>query len=721
MPNNSRLYAESAFGLTESKADFLCKTKGTYETKQKKQTARHTPKEVEKALHRRKRPRRQGTRNAPHNASETVTLGGVFAATERGFGFVTITDTTPLSEDIFIPAKKRGGALAGDHVTVAVRRRDLRPRTHGGYRIEGEITEILSRGFTELCGTLIETVGAKRRFAPYCVIPDNRRLTDTVEVTDARGATPGSKVHVRITDYGDGRRPPRGEILRCLGETLSLGANYMSVLLAAGIRTDFSDEVLRNAEAAAAESITLAGRLDLRDRAILTIDGADARDLDDAISLERVGDGWLLGVHIADVSHYVRADSPTDLEARARGTSIYFTDKVVPMLPACLSNGVCSLNAGTDKYALSALISLDKNGRLLDCRVENSIIRSKVRGVYDEVNDLFAHQSKSAFYAKYEPVRQTLADMHTLGKLLEKNADARGVLELESADAKILLDADGMPKEIVKRERGDAEKMIEQFMLTANEAVARFLSARHIPCVFRVHEAPSEDKLTAYKNFAHNLGLSILPLKTERLTTAAFAPILAEAEQKGFGSVLSRITLRTQMKAKYSAVRSDHFGLGLEYYCHFTSPIRRYPDLAVHRILKYALAHGADAAAKRYTAFAAECAAQASECELRAVSAERDIADLYKAIYMQNAVGKTYPAVISSATSFGIFCELENTCEGLIPVEQLGEGFVFNEEALTLSRGRRVYKLGQPICIRITDVDLLRRRIYMEPARTDAE
>lgn len=691
-----------------------------------KKTSRRAPKSAEKALSRRKKARRQAPSDrkrsgGKHTAPDTVTLGGVFAATERGFGFVTLTDETPLNEDIFIPARKRGGALAGDRVTVAVRRRDLRPRTGGDYRIEGEITGILERGFTELCGTLIETVGAERRFAPYRVIPDNRRLTDTVEVADARDAAPGSKVQVHITDYGDGRRPPRGEILRCLGETLSLGANYLSVLLAAGIRTDFSDAVLRDAETAAAEPISLTGRLDLRDRAILTIDGADARDLDDAISLERAGDGWLLGVHIADVSHYVRADSPTDLEARARGTSIYFTDKVVPMLPACLSNGACSLSAGTDKYALSALISLDKNGKLLGCRVENTVIRSKVRGVYDEVNDLFANRSRSAFYAKYKPVRQALADMHTLYALLEKNADARGVLELESADAKILLDADGMPCEIVKRERGDAEKMIEQFMLTANEAVARFLSARHIPCVFRVHDAPSEDKLTAYKNFVHNLGLSILPLQAEHLTTAAFAPILAEAEQKGFGSVLSRITLRTQMKAKYSAVRGDHFGLGLEYYCHFTSPIRRYPDLTVHRILKYALANGADAAAERYAAFAAESAAQSSECELRAVAAERDIADLYKAIYMQSAVGKTYPAVISSVTAFGLFCELENTCEGLIPVEQLGEGFGFNEKALTLSRGKRAYKLGQPICVRITDVDPLRRRIYMEPVRTDAK
>lgn len=690
----------------------------------RKKTNGGAPENVAKALRRRSRVKRQtaGGRGkaAPHRTAETVTLEGVFAATERGFGFVTVTGESPLTEDIFIPARKRGGAMAGDTVTVAVRKRDLRPTAGGDFRIEGEITGILSRGFNELCGTLVETEGAERRFAPFRVIPDNLRLADAVEIASAADAAPGDKVLVRITDYGDNRRPPRGEILRSLGASLSLGANYESVLLAAGIRTEFPDEVLRDAEHAAAEPISPAGRLDLRDAAILTIDGADAKDLDDAISLEKTADGWLLGVHIADVSHYVREGSPTDKEAIARGTSVYFTDKVVPMLPECLSNGVCSLNAGTDKYALSARITLDKQGRIKDCRVENSIIRSKVRGVYSEVNDLFEKKSKSKFYAKYKPVYKMLCDMYPLYQLLAANSTARGVLELESAEAKIILDDAGMPVDVVKRERGDAEKMIEQFMLTANEAVARFMCAKRVPCVFRVHEAPSEEKLTTYKNFVHNLGLSILPLKAQKLTTGAFAPVLAEAEEKGFGSVLSRITLRTQMKAKYSAVRGDHFGLGLEYYCHFTSPIRRYPDLSVHRILKYTLANGAPAAAKHYAAFAAESAERSSENELRALSAERDIEDLYKVIYMQKAVGETFDAVISSVTSFGLFCELENTCEGLIPIERLGEGYSFSEDALTLSRGKHAYKLGQPLRVRVTEANVLRRRVYMELAEEES-
>lgn len=662
-----------------------------------------------------RRNRAQSDRESAKRHAPTVRFEGVFAATERGFGFVTVTGESPFGEDIFIPARKRGGALSGDRVAVEVKARDLKG-AGGKQHIEGEIAEILSRGFSELCGTLVEAAGAARRFAPYRVIPDNLRLADEIEVAEADGIEPGSKVLVRITDYGDGRKPPRGEILRDLGQTMSLGANYESVLLAAGIRTEFPSEVLRDAEDAAAEPLSTAGRLDLRDKIIFTIDGADAKDLDDAISLEVTKDGYTLGVHIADVSHYVREGSPTDEEAFARGTSVYFTDKVVPMLPKCLSNGACSLNADTDKYALSALISLDKCGEITDCRVENSLIRSKVRGVYTEVNDLLANKRNSPFYAKYEAVYETLEAMYPLYKILDNRAKLRGVLELESAEAKILLDGDGMPVDVVKRERGDAEKMIEQFMLTANEAVARFMCAMRVPCVFRVHEPPTEEKLTAYKNFVHNLGLSILPLKQKKLTTAAFAPVLAEAAEKGFSGVLSRVTLRTQMKAKYSAVRGDHFGLGLEYYCHFTSPIRRYPDLSVHRILKYALANGAAAAEKRYRKFAAESAAQSSENELKALSAERDIEDLYKVIYMQKAVGEVFDAVIGSVTPFGLFCELENTCEGLIPIECLGEGYTYNEEALTLSRGKHSYKLGQPLRVRVTEANVLRRRVYMELA-----
>ena len=521
--------------------------------------------------------RRHTQRGRAYSApAPLVRIEGLFSAAERGFGFVTADADYNLLEDIFIPARMTGGALSGDRVAIAVKKSALQKQAGGKYHIEGEVTEILERGITVFCGTLIiDAHLLGRRFSPYRVIPDDPRLHFEAEIDEVGDIPLGNKVEVRLLDYGSGKRPPKGEILRDLGKALSLGANYESILIEKDIRTEFPIAARRCAEEAAKEAITPDGRLDLRDAAIFTIDGADAKDLDDAISLEKTENGYVLGVHIADVSHYVRYGTPTDKEAFARGTSVYFIDKVVPMLPECLSNGVCSLNADTDKYTLSALIDLDKAGNILDCRIENAIIRSKVRGVYSEVNDLFAKKSRSKFYGKYKPVYKTLTAMYPLYQILAERARVRGVLELESAEARFILDENSMPVDIVKRERGDAERMIEQFMLTANEAVARYMCARSLPSVFRVHEAPNEEKMSAYRTFLQNAGISSLPLRTKKLSVSAFAPILAEAAEKGMESVLSRVTLRAQMKAKYSETRDDHFGLALEYYCHFTSPIRR--------------------------------------------------------------------------------------------------------------------------------------------------
>ena len=652
-----------------------------------------------------------------HSAESFVRIEGIFSSSERGFGFVTADKSYGLEDDIFIPARFCGGAFSGDRVAIAVKKKSLNHKDDSPLRKEGEVIEILERGVTSLCGTLtIDTRLIGRRFSPYRVIPDNPKLCFDVEIDDIMDIPLGNKVEVRLIDYGAGPRPPKGEIIRDLGKTLSLGANYESILSEHGIRTEFPIEALRCAEEAAKEEISTCGRIDLRDKIIFTIDGADAKDLDDAISLDKTDDGYILGVHIADVSHYVRYGTPTDKEAFARGTSVYFIDKVVPMLPKCLSNGACSLNADSDKYTLSAFIKLGKNGELRGCEIKNAIVRSKVRGVYSEVNDLFLNKSKSKFYRKYKEVYKTLSEMFSLFKILEQNSKARGVLELESAEARFVLDENGAPLEIIKRERGDAEKMIEQFMLAANEAVARYMCAQGIPSVFRVHEEPSEEKLTSFKEFLQNAGLSTISLRQKKLSVSAFLPILEEAKERGIENVVSRVTLRAQMKAKYSETLGDHFGLALTHYCHFTSPIRRYPDLTVHRILKYAAENGVDAAKKRYAKFASESAAASSENELKALSAEREIEDLYKVIFMEKEVGKEFDAVISSVTSFGLFCELENTCEGLIPIESLGEGFFYSESRQSLSRGKVQYRLGQPLRIRIVDASVLRRRIYMELA-----
>ena len=645
-----------------------------------------------------------------HNA-KLIPVGEDVEATlislSKNFGFARPDSG---GDDIFIHGSALQGALVGDRIIVGDIRKDDRGPS-------GRVRRIVEHKPAQTTGT-VSITDEGIEFIPDNAIRYNLRMRER----DLNGAKNGDKVMASLEqDYrGDWAYASVKKVFGS-GRTARVCAD--AIVEQYGIPHVFPQEVHDEAERVGNEPISdeeYAKRLDLRGEPIFTIDSKDAKDLDDAISVKRTDFGYTLGVHIADVSHYVKEGSAIDEEAINRGTSVYFADRVIPMLPEVLSNGACSLNAGTDKLAFSALIELDKEGHITKYDFKKTIINSKVRGVYSEVNDLFEKKSKSKFYAKYKPVYKMLCDMYPLYQLLAANSTARGVLELESAEAKIILDDAGMPVDVVKRERGDAEKMIEQFMLTANEAVARFMCAKRVPCVFRVHEAPSEEKLTTYKNFVHNLGLSILPLKAEKLTTGAFAPVLAEAEEKGFGSVLSRITLRTQMKAKYSAVRGDHFGLGLEYYCHFTSPIRRYPDLSVHRILKYTLANGAPAAAKHYAAFAAESAERSSENELRALSAERDIEDLYKVIYMQKAVGETFDAVISSVTSFGLFCELENTCEGLIPIERLGEGYSFSEDALTLSRGKHAYKLGQPLRVRVTEANVLRRRVYMELAEEES-
>ncbi|MEE0970043.1 MAG: VacB/RNase II family 3'-5' exoribonuclease, partial [Clostridia bacterium] len=456
------------------------------------------------------------------------------------------------------------------------------------------------------------------------------------------------------------------------------------------------------------------GRRDLRDMVIFTIDGADAKDLDDAISLQKTGDKYKLGVHIADVAEYVKEGSETDKCAMSRGTSVYFTDKVVPMLPKSLSNGSCSLFGGEDRYALSAFMTLSSDGEILETELCESIIRSRVRGVYSEVNDIFRNGSKSEFAEKYSEVIPSLAEMFELYKVLKKRSEGRGAVELDTEEAVILLDNKGIPTEIVPRERGDGERMIEQFMLCANEGVATFLTNLSLPCVYRIHESPSPEKLESFTAFAQGIGLDTRPLRGKKLYPSCFATVLEESRKKGLSAVLSNVMLRAMMKAKYSATASPHFGLAIDLYCHFTSPIRRYPDLSVHRIVKHML--NGEAVGERLTrlsSFAGESAARSSENELKALAAERDIDDLYKAIFMSDKVGEIFEGVISSVTSFGLFVQLPNTIEGLVPIDSLEGDFRFDEKHFVLSRGRLSYRLGQSVKVRITAADIPTRKISM--------
>ena len=647
-------------------------------------------------------------------------LTGTFRGTSRGFGFFTPDENRAgIKGDIFIPSSKTGSAIDGDRVSVQVRSSKKRSDTENP---EGEVVDIIERTHKSIMCTYekrVRTFGArKKKTLPefYFAYPDSTKLPFRVRISphDDMGARDGDKVEVRLTQYPDAQNKAKGKIVRIFGNSDSREANYQAILYSHGIRTDFPDAVIAEAKKRESEELTVSGRRDLRDKIIFTIDGADAKDLDDAISLDVFEDKYLLGVHIADVSHYVKEGSALDAEAFLRGTSVYFTDKVVPMLPKELSNGICSLNGGVDRYALSAMVSLDRAGNILGCELVESVINSSVRGVYSEVNDILEKGENSSYNEKYSSVKSTLDNMIELYRVLEKKSAARGALELESSEAKIILDDKGHPIDIVKRERGESERMIEQFMLCANEAVATWLHWQSMPCVYRIHEDPNSEKIQSFSVFVHNLGIDVSPLRKKQLHSSSLQKIMSDAKEKELSSVVSNVMLRSLAKAKYSASNSGHFGLAIDLYCHFTSPIRRYPDLTVHRIVKTILHGKAEGAVLDHLIkFADESAKASSENELRALYAERDIEDLYKVVYMADKVGEEFDAVISSVNSFGMFAELENTCEGLIPIDSLEGYYDYDEKNFRLSRGKKSYRLGQSVRVVIESADISLGKIEM--------
>lgn len=659
-------------------------------------------------------------------------IRAVFRSNPRGFGFAVPEEAyrRRTGGDLFIPPDATAGAITGDHVIVQMttgRRADGR----GG---EGRVLRITERALRHVVGTFyVEPMASRRRESVSYVLPDNRRYDIAVRV---EGEIPaevkvGDKIEVEITSYphsqvvrndrrtAGGRGESgyyragllhvRGRFVRSFGDADSAEANYHAILSENGIPSSFPPDVTEAAERAASQPLSPEGRLDLREKLIITIDGADARDLDDAISVERTADGWLLGVHIADVSHYVRPSTPLDAEALARGTSVYFPDRVVPMLPPALSNGACSLNADADRYALSALISLDAQGNILSCTPAESVIRSRLRGVYSELNDVIAQGNASAFAEKYSVLGDMLPDMLALYRILEAGSRASGALSFETSESLIRVE-NLVPVEIARRERGISERLIEQFMLCANRAIAEWLFWQDLPCVYRIHENPQPEKIQSFAVFAHNLGLDVTPLRVKKLHPAALSRVLDQAEELGLQSTVSIVMLRALAKARYSAAPSPHFGLAIDKYCHFTSPIRRYPDCAVHRIVKATL-HGEIARQiTRMSAFAEEAAVRSSENELRAVAAERAVDDLFRVLYLQQHLGETFDGTVSSVGPFGFFVTLDNSCEGLVPMISLGEGYVYEESSLTVSRGRSVFSLGMRVRVRVSRCEIRSRR-----------
>ena len=622
---------------------------------------------------------------------------GIFSGSRRGFGFVERDG----SRDVFIPEDKTQGAIDGDTVEIIFHTFSNR---FGEEKTEGRVVKIVEAGKRNIIGTLRKTrrgFGKKSTFV-YVIEPSSSKFADIIEVCDTKDAYDGDKVEAKLIRHG---KFVSAAVVKTFGPAESFVANYDAVLSESGIEVDFSPEALLLADEVSKKAIIADGRLDLRDEIIFTIDGEGAKDLDDAISLTTIPGGYKLGVHIADVSFYVTEKNALDRAAMTRGTSVYFTNKVVPMLPTALSNGACSLNADEDKYAISAIIQLDNDGNIASCEIAPSIIRSSVRGVYSEVNKIFSGDADTELMKKYERVIPNLTLMHELYlKLLEKSRK-RGTLELEGGEAYIHLDEDGTPTHIEKIVRGDGERLIEQFMLTANEAVATKLSKLGIPCVYRTHEPPPEDKLESLIVYLSNLGLNTSGIRTEdSVNIHALSHVLSVARKREIEAPVSYAILRSMSKAKYSENHSAHFGLSIPLYCHFTSPIRRLSDLATHRIIRRVLFEKKSPIT--YLSYAKRAAAAANDAELRAMNAERRIDDMYKALYLSYHIGEVFPAAVSSITAFGMFLTLENTCEGLVPISELGGEFFFDEKNISLRSKNKVYRLGELLNVKVEECNV---------------
>ncbi len=627
---------------------------------------------------------------------------GIFSSSRSGFGFVK---TEGVERDIFIPEGKTHGAIDGDRVVIAY-------HSFTGYnneeKTEGRVLAVSEYGRRHIIGTLDEEIRrhGRRTYRSAVVIPDDPRINIIPYASDTASADIGDKVIAKLI------RGERGHIecrvTEILGHTESLRANYLAILAECGIETEFSEEELSDAERLSQLPLSDEGRTRLNDM-IFTIDGEGAKDLDDAVSVRKTDTGYTLGVHIADVSEYVREKTPLDRCAMARGTSVYFVDRVIPMLPPALSNGACSLNAGEDKYTLSAIIELDRSGEIMNTEIKKTIIRSSVRGVYSEVNRLLSGDDCPELKEKYNDALPSLKTMEELYKILLKRREASGYIDFDSDESVILLDGDGTPTGIERRERGVSERIIEQLMLTANEAVAQKLHAEGIPCVYRIHEEPPEDKLSEFLNFAHSLGFDATLISHRNISPKSLQGLLSLAEERGNFDQVSRAMLRAMSKAKYSSENRPHFGLGMEKYCHFTSPIRRLSDLATHRIIKRVLIDG-----KRpdtYSSYASRAAAAATDAELRAEEAERRIENLYKALFMAEHLGEQFPATVSSVTSFGLFCELSNTCEGLVPISEMSGEFFFDEKSLTLRSRDISYHIADSLTVLLEEVDIIRGKL----------
>ncbi|EIQ3865481.1 ribonuclease R [Staphylococcus pseudintermedius] len=633
---------------------------------------------------------------------------GTLSQNKKGFAFLRPDDQE--MEDIFIPPTKINRAMDGDVVLVEVK------KSRGDFRkgkFEGEVKAIESHSIKQVVGTFSEA----RHFG--FVVPDDKRIMQDIFVPKGQelGAVEGHKVLVQITQYSDGTNSPEGQISAILGHKNDPGVDILSIIYQHGIEIEFPDDVLKEAENVP-ETIQpdeLKGRRDLRDELTITIDGADAKDLDDAIAVKKLDNGNTeLTVSIADVSYYVTEGSALDREAYDRATSVYLVDRVIPMIPHRLSNGICSLNPEVDRLAMSCRMEIDAQGQVVKHEIFGSVIHSNARMTYDAVNRIITDKD-AATRAQYPEIVPMLDLAQTLSQQLIAMRKKRGEIDFDIKEAKVIVNEEGIPKEVVTRERGEGERLIESFMLIANETVAEHFNQMEVPFIYRIHEQPKSERLRQFFDFITNFGIMVKGTG-EDIHPSTLQNIHEEIAGRPEDMVISTMMLRSMQQARYDADNLGHFGLAADYYTHFTSPIRRYPDLIVHRLVrKYLIEKSMDGRAMHeWEEKLPQIAEHTSNRERRAIDAERDTDELKKAEFMIQHIGDEFEGVISSVANFGMFVELPNTIEGMVNMQNMSDDYYhFDERQMALigERKAKVYRIGDVVKVKVIHVDVDERQI----------
>nr|WP_330396816.1 ribonuclease R [Anaeromicrobium sediminis] len=630
-------------------------------------------------------------------------LVGKIQMGNRGFGFLVLENR----DDAFISADDMNGAMNNDLVLC----RPIKKKKEGK-REEAEVLEILERANTEIVGIF----ESSKNFG--FVVPDDKRIRKDIYIPKGltNGAKDGDKVVIEITRWPGERRNPEGRVTEILGHKDDVGTDIVSVIRQFKLPQEFPKNVLEEADKVPQEVSEehIKGRRDLRNEKIITIDGADAKDLDDAVCVKKLDNGnYLLGVHIADVTHYVTEHTKMNKEALKRGTSVYLVDRVIPMLPKRLSNGICSLNPKVNRLTLSVNMEINKDGKVVNHEVYESVIKTCERMTYTDVSDILEHED-AELMKKYDYLLDDFKNMEQLAKILRHRRDVRGSIDFDFDESKIILDEAGKPVEIRKAERRTANRIIEEFMLVCNETVAENFYWTETPFVYRIHEEPDLEKIESFNKFIHNFGYHLKGI-TNEIHPRSLQDLLGKIDGKKEERIINTLMLRSLKKARYAHTNSGHFGLAATNYCHFTSPIRRYPDLMIHRIIKEFLHGKLDSKRiKALKSIVQEVSDISSEREKVAVEAERETDDLKKAEYMLQFIGQEFEGIISSVVSFGMFIELENTVEGLIRVAEMDDDYyVYDEDNLAFigERTKKIYRIGDTVRIKVDKVDIERREV----------